>query len=287
MIYYLNMIQPDFITIIVIVFSFAISVYKIQLFHNKNIGYFSIVQFIYLLIIPGIIYLMLYSYLQAILRRPLNEVTFIPDKLLVNILLLAQLFTYGGLAIHSVTKMLSENMTNKKDEAFLLNRYFHFTFSHNLVYGGAIAIAFVLPLVELNHMPPDKSYNLLLSILVGILFSISLVLAMTWYKAEEKDNYPQFNKWSDLKTVLLLGMFGFITLIYAIRKLKPELNEYQLVIPTLTIFSTIALLNFLLIYKKLKRGGFRLYLRLGKQEQKLLEFDQPIINSHNKQSPSK
>lgn len=136
-------------------------------------------------------------------------------------LLLAQLFTYGGLAIHSVTKMLSEVMNDKNNEAFLINRYFHFTFSHNLIYGGAIAMAFIMPLVEINHIAPDKSYNFILSILVGILFSISLIVAMMWYRADEEDNFPQFNKWSDLKTVLLIGLLGFILLVLELEKLGP------------------------------------------------------------------
>lgn len=278
------MFQTDLVTLLLIIAALTISLYKISFLSKKNIGYFSILQFIYLVILPGIIYILLFGYTQSILDRPLNHNIFIPDKLIINLLLLSELFTYGGLAIHAVTKMLSDYLRTDDSEVAKLNRYFHLTFSHNLVYGGACAIIVLLTLLEINHQSNGNEYNLFRAVITGVMFAACLITGMYWY-TRSNDDY--FGKWSDLKSVLLIGVVGLFLVFSAIRKVRPDLNEYQTLIPTLVSFSIISGLNLLFIFRRLKRGGFRIYFRSGKQEQKVFEINQSIIPPHNKQSPTK
>lgn len=277
------MFQPDFITILLITVAFGLTIYKISFFRRKSIGYFSLVQFIYLIIIPGTIYIALFSHIQSILNRPLITPVFLPDKLLLNLVLLAQLFTYGGIAIHAVTKMLSGYIDDPKSKLYEINSFFHLKFSHNLIYGGAVTIASILPLLEINHVPPDANYSIWISILLGILSGICLIMAMYWYRPYGEQ---RFSKWSDLKTVFLLIWLGLLIFILAIRTIRPDIKEYQLFIPMLSGFIVMTIFNLMFVLRRLKNGGFRIYLRLGKQEQTVLEVNQPFP-LHNKQSPTK
>jgi hypothetical protein len=43
-----------------------------------------------------------------------------------------------------------------------------------------------------------------------------------------------------------------------------------MLIPTLASFSIIGSLNMFLIYRKIKRGGFKLFLRFGKIKRRLV-----------------
>ncbi len=277
------MFQPDFITIFLLIVAFGFAVYKISFFSRKSIGYFSLVQFIYLVIIPSSLFIALNSHIQMVVDRPFNQATFLSDKLILNVIFLSQLFTYGGLAIHAVTKMLWVHMIPNESDLYKINSYFHLKFSHNLIYSGAITLALFLSLLEINHVPPDHNYNLGISVLVGLISGIALIMSMYWYKPYGEQ---RFSKWSDLKTAFLLVWLGLILFMLAIRRIRPDIKEYQLFIPMLSGFILITLFNILFVLRKLKKGGFRIYLRLGKQEQKVLEVNQSFLHPHNKQSPT-
>jgi len=222
--------------------------------------------------------------LLSVIERPYNSVIFIPDKLILNFILLAQLYTYGGIAIHAVTKMLWASMVEEESSVYKINSYFHLKFSHNLIYGGAVALALLIPLLEINHTPPDKNYSLVVSILMGVLIGLSFAMAIYWYKPYGKQ---KFSKWSDLKTVFMLTWIGLITFSLAIRRVRPDIKEYQLFIPMLSGFIIITLFNVLFVLRKLKNGGFRIYFHFGKKEQRILEVKNQPFPLHNKQSPSK
>lgn len=278
------MFQPDFITTLLLLMAFGLAAYKISFFGRKSVGYFSLLQFIYLVIIPGTLFISLFSHLQSIIDRPLNHQTFLPDKLILNLILLSLLFTYGGIAIHAVTKMVWANMLPDDSEAYKINSFFHLKFSHNLIYGGAICMALLLPLLELNHIPPDKNYNVVISIFLGLITGLALVSSMYWYKPYGSQ---KFSKWSDLKTVFVLVWIGLITFTLAIRKIRPDIKEYQLFIPMLSSFIIITIFNVLFVLRKLKNGGFRIYFLGGNKEQRILEVKNQNFPFHNKQSPNK
>jgi hypothetical protein len=265
------MLQANFLTLVLLSLLAGIVIYRISFFRKKSIGYFSLLQIIYLVVIPGFIYTLAYSYLQVIIARPLVDKVILPDSLIINILLLSMLFSYGGVAIHAVTKMLSEveTLRTKHSPAHEINRYFHLKFSHNLTYSGAIVTFICFTLLELNHTAPHSHNNLFFAVIKGLILGISLIMASYWYTVS-KDDY--IGRWSDLKTVFLSVWIGFVIILYQIKKTNPSLRDYQLLLPALLALSLFALLNVFLIFRRYKKRGFRLYFRFQKKNRKLLEI---------------
>ena len=131
----------ELITIGAVVILTAALAYRSSFLHNKKIGHISLLQIFYLVLAPGVLYTIIFSYILDILERPLNTHTFLNDKLLVSILLLSILYTYGGLAIHGIAKTLSSYFTQEQKSSLLskVNNYFHREFSHNLIFISAIS----------------------------------------------------------------------------------------------------------------------------------------------------
>lgn len=232
------------------------------------IGHFSLLQIIYLVLIPGFLYTFVFSYIQSIQERPLNKQVFVSDALLINIILLSILFTYGGLAIHATSKMLSEALKHQHSKARAMNKFFHLSFSHNLVFSGGISAVIGTTLLELNHVSPNNLINPVIAIIKGIILGLSLTVGMYWYTISDDQEY--MGRWSDLKTSFLVFWLGAFFVLYGIKKINPAFREFELLIPTLASFSVIASLNMILIYRKLKRGGFRIYFRFGKIKKRLV-----------------
>ena len=148
------MLPTNFLSILIVVLLGGILAYNISFLKNKKILHLSLLQVIYLVIIPGTIFVILYSYVRSLIGSPRVEHPFLPDTLLVNSIFLSALFAYGGVSVHAVTKMLAEaGLRNSTSEVAQLNKFFHLSFSHNLVYSGSIFMATGLTLLELNHSP--------------------------------------------------------------------------------------------------------------------------------------
>lgn len=263
------MFETDIVTLVLVLFFAAALTYKLSFFKNKTIGFLSLSQITYLIIIPGFIYTFAFSYIQSILARPLNQQIILPDSLLTNIILLSCLFTYGGLAIHSTSKMLSETLKSQKSKAQKMNTFFHLSLSHNLVFAGAILTVVGFTSLELNHIPSDTPNSLFFSIIKGILLGLSLIVGMYWYTTSDDPEYK--GRWLDLKTSFLILWIGSIFVLYGIKKTNPALRNFDLLIPTLVGFLIIALLNAVLVLRKLKQGNLRLYFHLGKIKRLLFE----------------
>ncbi|MBI2337619.1 hypothetical protein HYU95_00390 [Candidatus Daviesbacteria bacterium] len=261
------MLEDNFLTLIIFLMAGTAAIYRISFFRKKTIGYFHLLQIIYLIIIPGIGLTLIFSYLASILKRPLISPPIMPDGLIFSFLIPAMFFTYGGIAIHSVTKMLWEYMKkDENDKAYRMNRFFHLTFSHNLIYSGGFLATLGLTLLELNRVPLENHTNQLFAIVRSIIMGTTLVIGVFWYNP-----YGRISRWSDLKTFFLVVWAGFLLLLYAIKKVSPDIQDYQLLLPALLASSLIAALNLFLVFKRLRRGGFRIYFRLGQLKRKLLE----------------
>jgi len=248
-------IESNFITLLMVLAFAGVLMYRITSLHKKTIGYFSLLQIIYLVVIPGFILPLAFTYLQSVLNRPLNPVTVLPDTLIVNIILLSILFTYGGVAIHSVSKMLSNFLRYDKSEVGDMNRFFHMTFSHNLIYGGTMFTLLGLVLLELNHTPKEDPISLSSGVLKGLILGGIYVAALYFYTKPE-DEYA--GRYAELKFSFMILWLVFMLLLYGLRKIDPTLTEYNLLLPALLSFAILAFLNVVLVVRRLKRGGFKL-----------------------------
>ena len=253
------MIEADFATIALVLVFAGILSYKSSYMQNRRIGYLSLLQIFYMVVIPGLLFPFGYSYLRSIISRPIRPELVLPDGLLVQVLLLSLLFAYGGAAIHGVTKMLSTTFDDKDSETYRMNRYFHLTFSHNLIYASIMLAIPCMALLELNHMPDGSTNSLLWSVLRGLGLGFSFFLMMYLYDPYTEEAYR--SRWNDLKWVFMVVWVGFVMVLYGVRKLNPSLNDYQLLIPALLSLSLFILLSLVLVIRRVKRSGWRVVFR--------------------------
>lgn len=252
---------------VLVVFVFVVaSIYRIQSLHRKKIWHLSIQQMIHLVLIPGVLFPMVFSYLQVITRQPRNETVFLSDIFLVDTVLLSMMFAYGGVAIHAVTKMMQEYLINEKAEARQVNSFFHMTFSHNLTYAGMILASLGLTILELNHAPLQNPQSVYWGLIRGILLGASFFLTVFNYT---RYSGGDFGRWNDLKVTFGAVWVAFAVLLYVIQKLDPRFSEYQLLLPMFLSFSVMAGLSLVLVFRRLKKGRWRVDVEKKKLEQYL------------------
>lgn len=247
------------ITVIAVLFFVLVLAYRIKVLHTKKIWHLSLQQIIYLVLIPGLVFPMIFSYLQSMARLPRSAASFFPDGFLVNIILLSVMFSYGGIAIHAVTKMLSEYLQDKNSELAQVNKFFHLNFSHNLIYSGIIVSSLGITLLELNHVPDAAIASLSWGIFRGILLGVSFATFIYYYTRASSDRYR--GKWRDLKFFFGVVWIGFSLLLYVIEKFDIGFTEYQLLLPMLLSFSFVVGLSLILVIRRLKNGSFRIDLK--------------------------
>jgi hypothetical protein len=256
------MFETNFLTLMVVFLFASLLVYRSNYLRNKQLGYLSLTHVFTLVIIPGFLFPLIYNYMNSIIQQPLSEYVIFPDRLLINVILLSLMFTYGGVAIHEVTKLLSrpDYLRYEKNKAAELNRFFHLTFSHNLAYSGVLVTVISLTLLELNHVPhaPVESAG---AILKGLGLGFSFMMSLFIYTRSE-DEY--IGEWNDLKVMFGVLWIGFILMLYAIRKVNPVITDYQLLLPAVLSMALLSFFALVLMVRRFKRGEWKLIFRWDK-----------------------
>jgi hypothetical protein len=142
------------------------------------------------------------------------------------------------------------------DDASEVNRFFHLTFSHNLSFTGAALALVGITLLELNHVTSQVNFGLWGGIVRGLILGGAFILGTY--------NYTRYTggdvgRWSDLKVMFIVVWIAFIVLLYAIKRLDPRMTDYELLLPSLLSFSLMAILGFVLVFRRVKRG-FKIYV---------------------------
>jgi len=236
----------ELITIAAVILLASALAYRSSFLHNKKIGHISILQIFYLVLAPGFLYTIIFSYLLDVLDRPLNTHIFLNDKLLASIFLLSLLYAYGGLAIHGISKTLSSYFTKGQKEStlFKVNDYFHREFSHNLTYIGALVCAACFSLLELNHISPYPAQTKFLIIFLnGIFVGIASIAGLANYK----------QRWSDLKLFFFAFWAVIVVMLYAVKPYIKNVKAYPFTLTMLIAFSTLAALNIFLYVRRVRR----------------------------------
>lgn len=250
-------------TIVIVIVVVGALVYRVQTLHKRKIWNLSVQQLIHLVLIPGILFPMIFTYLQGFVRLPRNTEAFLPDGFLVNAVLLSLLFTYGGIAIHAVTKMMNEHLSGTETEAAEINAFFHMTFSHNLAFVGISVASLGLTLLEINHVPAGNAVSLWAGLWRGLLLGGSFALAAYNYT---RYTGGDLGRWNDLKITFGVIWLVVALLIYVAEKMDIGLSEYQLLLPMLLSFSVMAFLSLILVFRRIKRGQWR--IKVGKKRLK-------------------
>lgn len=229
-------------------------IYQIKPLKRTKIWNLTLQQIIMLVVIPGMLFPMVFRYLQRITELPVRPSVFVPDSWLVNLVLMALLFTYGGIAIHAVTKVLSDLQGSMTNEMVKTNRYFHMTFSHNLAFMGIALASLGLALLEMNHIPLANTPKAWEGVVRGLLMGFSFWLATYNYT---RYTGGDLGRWNDLKMSFAVIWVAFMVLLYGIDKVEPRITEYEMLLPMLLSFSLMVGLSLVLVVRRLKRGGWR------------------------------
>jgi hypothetical protein len=215
-----------------------------------------------LVVVPGVIFPVFFGYLQSMLDKPLRNNTLVNDRVLVVIILLSILFSYAGIAIHAVTKMLSRVIDKTNREAYELNDYFHNQFSHTLTFSGFPLAIMGLALLELNHVPDTKPISIIGGMLKGLILGVGSWLGIQFW--------AKYIGWLKLRPVFVVAWICFVLMLYGYKKVNPSITEYQLLLPTLFGFGLVVVLSFVVIIRKVGRG-WKVYLS-QKRLRKLTSF---------------
>lgn len=247
------MITNHFATSLILVLITGILAYKNSFLKNRKIFHLSLQQILYLIFLPGVIFLLINSYMYSILRLPLETVTFFSDGILTDIIYLSMFLTYGGVSIHAITKILAHSsLRYSRTDAAEINRYFHLNFSHNLIFSGSITFIVALAILELNHTNPSNVPGMTSLILRGLFLAFAMLYAMFNYtRFQDEGDYA--GRWADLKIVFVIAWSALVLLYLALKKTDASFYQYQLVLPIFLALSLLASLNIILIVRRIRR----------------------------------
>jgi hypothetical protein len=244
------MIENNFLTLLVVLLLGGVFAYRMSFLQRKRLWHLSLQQVLQLVVLPGVFFPLIFSYVLTLMAQPLADRVILSDRFLVNMILLSVMFTYGAIAMHAVTKILNEHLSGLTTEAAEINKFFHMTFSHNLGYAGGVLLLLGITLLELNHVVVYSNYSMAAGVIRGVLLALGVSLATI--------NYTRYSggdvgKWGDLKVFFAVVWLAMVILIYSIRKVRPEISEYQLLLPSLLGFSVMAIMGFVLVVRRVRR----------------------------------
>jgi hypothetical protein len=234
--------------------------YRWTFLHQKKIAYLSLIHYIYLVIIPGILFTVIFSFILDILDRPPNYDLFLNDKILTIALLLSIIYTYAGAVTHAICKTLSGCFedNHKQSLAYKVNKYFHLTFSHNLSFAGASCVAIFLSLLEINHLPsPERHVSYLLPVINGVIMGITFILMIVRYRTFTKNKdiseYFEIKPWTDLKFFFYAFWVVFILFIYGAKPYLKTIKFYPIALTMLVACLEVVILSVFLYTRRLYR----------------------------------
>lgn len=246
-----EILSSNFLSFLIIFLACGVLVYRSRFLHSRKFFHLSLLQILYIVLLPGVIFILSFLYMKSIFVRPVSDMVWLPDKTLEIIILISLFFTYGGLVIHSITKMLSETeLRYAGGEAAKLNKFFHLNFSHNLIYSGGIVVISGLTLAEMNHAPVLLYEKMLPPVVRGLITGALALWSMREY-TRSQDQYS--GRWADLKAVFIITWVGIIAIFYGFLEADGGIKEYQMFLPAVSALGMLAVFNIYLGVRFLRR----------------------------------
>lgn len=240
----------DFMSIVVLLLFASAVAYRSQFLQKKKLFHFSLLQILYLVVVPGMLFIILNSYVQEVLHQPLQPAPMFSDRFLTNWFQLSIFFGIVGLIMHAVTKMLAmAGLRYSESEAAQLNRYYHLNLSHNLLYASGFMLLASISLLEMNHVPVTSVNSLLPPVWKGLVLGIIVVVGLVIYTRSE-DEYK--GRWADLKATFIVFWVACVLVLYGAARSDFPLKEYQLAYPSLLSFLFVVIVNLFLLVRRVK-----------------------------------
>lgn len=248
------MISSHLITILIILFIGGLLAYRASFLKNKRLFNFSIHQILYQFVLPLIFAYLISAYSISLMSQPMVANPILPDKYLLSWIFLSCLISYGGISIHSVSKALFQaGLKSPKSEIGQLNQYLHLTFSHNIIFSGAIFLLVGLTLLELNHITNYSSSHLFWPFFRGGVIGIGIITAMFRYiRPNLEEDYPG-HRWSDLQLVFALSWIAFIVVFSALEFTNVSVRDYQLLVPSMIGLAIVNIFHIALAIRHFRR----------------------------------
>ncbi len=250
------MTHLELLTIMGIVAFAGVIFYRLSFFHRRRWGYFSLVQTYYLIVMPGIMNTIIYSEVFDIISRPKNGHIILGDKFLLILLFLSTLFTYLGVVIHGVTKTLDRYFTpdQRNTKVYEVSEYFHWDFSHNMIYSGAVITALIFALLELNHISPNvQPVRLFWLVVTGVMVGTSSVFMLI--------NYERRNH---MRLFFVSFWVALVAIFYMAKPFIRDIDQYPVTAIILIAFAILAIFN-LFFYVRIIKGKWRLVFKIPKK----------------------
>lgn len=140
------------IILISIVTFFTVLAYRRTRFEQKVFKNVPLTEWITVLFFPLLVYIGWATVVKSILERPKIPIFPFDDFDILAVTMLFMVYGFVGNGIHFTSKIVWRYLDVKKNPmAYRINEMFHNKLSHYLTYLNALFIAFLLPILEVNH----------------------------------------------------------------------------------------------------------------------------------------
>jgi 4-amino-4-deoxy-L-arabinose transferase-like glycosyltransferase len=219
----------------------SLALYPIDWLHEQRIYYLPVLQYIYLVVAALGVYPWILLLLRSVYNKPRTKGSRRSDRVWLAVVILGLLLGYAGMAVHAVTKTLSTELRDEASRAAEMNRFYHLTFSHNLIYSSIAVVVFGITMLELNRFTEDNEHKVAYSVMIGLMLAILLFVSLIFY-TRSTDAYS--GRWSDLRLFYGLVGFGVVWLTRQIRKTNFKLKNSR--VATALWVMVLSLMLFLL-----------------------------------------
>lgn len=185
---------------------FAIFIYRFQ-DGKRQIFHLDLVQFVYLFIVSPTMFVWAKSLIFYILKSEIDLKLSVTELFVIDTLFtLLSFFVFIAVTIHSLTKTFwVKRYHDPKFDLFHLSEYFHLWWSHIVIWGGAMAMATFLSLVNLFIPFNIKSSTSVFYSTFGLGLFLGLITFFSvWMSDPKQGNFMR----------LMKIFFGFFFLIH-------------------------------------------------------------------------
>lgn len=227
------------IFLIALVALFAVVSHRRGRLEEKILKRVPLSDWLIIFVFPLLFYLGWYLILRNVLVRPRLDLFPVADIDLMAIAMFFWAATFVGNSIHFTGKIMWRYLKDdKRALSYKVNEMFHGRLGHYLIYFNCLFVAFMLPMIEINHplSRPISTYPffgiVIAAMMIGLSSTKSIFYTSQWFGGYNKP--------------LFFLVFTLTLLLYGFGKMyELDYGYYPLTIFVTSVFLTIILTYFL------------------------------------------
>lgn len=237
----------------------AIVSYRRPKLEQRVIKEIPLIDWLNIMVFPLAVYFSLASIVRNVLQRPRVEVLDYDVFVLLSIGLIFLIYTFVGLSVHFVGKVLSRYFKkNTRLKIYKINEIFHGKLSHYITFVSVWMMMFILALLEVNFPVtyPMSRFTVWLIIFSGVVGGLAATKAIFY----TNEWFGGYNKPLFFITLALLVVLVNIFKVYQLRVAYYPFNLFIISM----FFSIVAIFVFRQALKISKLSGKRRLQKLTK-----------------------